>query len=149
MYKNNKLHILWSHQTKKKHSHKNPNGLVNFITIWPEDLLPVGLLISRKTDDKSPSVQSRVFGSKTPYSSMTDIAFGLIVYSFVVSPNFVWKIKINVYITFALPLPNPWYLFHVNYFVLYVNVRDYAQKLAFSINVLVIFIIHNIMTKVV
>ena len=56
-------------------------------TKYFRSFLSVGLLMSRKMFDRSPSVQSLVFGSRTPYSSTTLRSFGLIVYSFVVRPN--------------------------------------------------------------
>ena len=37
--------------------------------------------------DRSPSVQSLVVGSNTPYSSMTLLSFGLMVYNLVCTPN--------------------------------------------------------------
>lgn len=47
------------------------------VFIYLLSCLSVGLLMSRKMLDKIPSVQSRVSGSKTPYSSITLMALGL------------------------------------------------------------------------
>ena len=44
---------------------------------------------SRKMLDKTPSVQSRVSGSISPYSSATVCAFGFTTWSFVILPSFV------------------------------------------------------------
>ena len=46
-----------------------------------------GLFMSRKMFESSPSVQSRVTGSSTPYSSEMGIDLGLIVKSFVGQPS--------------------------------------------------------------
>ena len=64
-------------------------------TKYFRSFLSVGLLISRNMLDNSPSVQSLVFGSSTPYSSTTLRSFGLMVYNFVVSPNLRWQQRMN------------------------------------------------------
>lgn len=56
-------------------------------TTYLRSFLSVGLLISRKMLESKPSVQSLVVGSKMPYNSITLIAFGFNVNSFVNNPS--------------------------------------------------------------
>ena len=61
-------------------------------TIYLRSFFSVGLLMSRNMQDNRPSVQSRVTGSRVPYSSITEQALAFSVYSFVGIPN-LEKIK--------------------------------------------------------
>ena len=56
-------------------------------TMYLRSFFSVGLFISRKMFESNPSVQSRVFGSRIPYNSMTLRSLGLIVKSLVSNPN--------------------------------------------------------------
>ena len=59
--------------------------------MYLRSFLSVGLLTSRKMFERRPSVQSRVMGSSTPYSSTTVVAFGFNANSFVARPSLYGK----------------------------------------------------------
>lgn len=66
-------------------------------TMYFLSFLSVGLLISLKIFERSPSVQSRVTGSRIPYRSITDRSLGLITNNLVGTPNLNCKVSEHLF----------------------------------------------------